>query len=324
MLVKNIDKLHEFSRKLQLYRRIPDWFWCEKILDAGVSIHKLNYDSNKKGILIEAFNLNLSKENNKYHFLLKENNVRLAQRLKKEFNAQFYVNENQELMLEIEGIKSTIQCEQDLDVIKEIFEQGIYNFIDNQPLVVIDIGMNTGWASLYFASQDNVQAVYSYEPFKTTFSEALNNFSFNPHLSQKIHAFDYGLAGKDEKITVEYDYEVKASIGVQGIPENLKKDSQSLKKEDIFVKSASEVLGDIFAQYQGVDFMAKIDCEGSEYDILASLDQANLLNKFKIIIMEWHEKGPDQLVEYLTKNGFTVFSRRPKSKTIGMIYAVRA
>lgn len=90
------------------------------------------------------------------------------------------------------------------------------------------------------------------------------------------------------------------------------------------VKSASQILGDIFAQHPDVDFMTKIDCEGSEYDILAVLDQAGLLNKFKIIIMEWHEKGSNELVKYLTKNHFTIFSRRPKSKTVGMIYAVRS
>jgi hypothetical protein len=70
--------------------------------------------------------------------------------------------------------------------------------------------------------------------------------------------------------------------------------------------------------------MAKIDCEGSEYEILDALDQANLLNKFKIVIMEWHEKGPEKLETYLRKNNFTIFSRRPKSKAIGMIYAVRS
>jgi FkbM family methyltransferase len=324
MLVENLYKLQQFLKKLQIYRRIPDWFWCEKIVGAGVSFHKLDYERDTSKILIKPFNFVISKNKHQYHFLLKEKNVRLAQELKQDFNLKFQTNEKQELIINLDGIISIIQCEQDLEIIKEIFIQGVYNFIYNQPLVVIDIGMNTGWASLYFARRDNVQAVYSYEPFKKTYEEALGNFSLNPGLSNKIHAFNYGLGAKEEKITVEYDYQVKASIGVEGIPENLKKNkSKSLQTEDIFLKSASEVFVPIFAQYPEVDFMAKIDCEGSEYDILESLDRANLLSRFKIIIMEWHEKGPDKLVEYLTKAGFAIFSRRPKSKTIGMIYGLR-
>lgn len=185
--------------------------------------------------------------------------------------------------------------------------------------------MNVGWASLYFASQNNTKAVYAYEPFKINFQEALDNFRLNPELSTKINPFDYGLGGQEETITVEFDYSVKASIGVEGIPEEFKKNkAKSLVKEDILVKDVCQVLSPIFAQYEDIDFMAKIDCEGSEYDIFESLDQANFLRKFKIIVMEWHEKGPQKLEDYLRKNGFTVFSRRPKSKTIGMIYAVRS
>lgn len=324
MIVEKVNQLQDFLKQKQVHNRIPDWFWAKKIVNNDISFHKLNYDQSTGNIFIKPFNFFLSKNNTNYDFLLKEKNVRFANNLNQDYQSKFGSNDKGELTVNVGGIQVVIKCEQDLEIIKEVFIQGVYNFIFDQPLAVIDIGMNTGWVSLYFATQANVKAVYSFEPFKATYEEAVNNFSLNPELSKKIHPFHYGIGGKDETVKVEYNYELKASIGVDGIPENMKnKSDASLITEEIVLKSASDVMKPIFDQHSDIDFMGKIDCEGSEYAIFESLDSANLLSRFKIIIMEWHEKGPDKLVEYLTKNNFTIFSRRPKSKTIGMIYAVR-
>lgn len=324
MLVKNLNRLQTYLKERQIYLRIPNRFWSKEIYGSRVSFHKLIYNDSDKSILIKPFNFLVYEEKPEYHFLLKEENVRLAQTLKKSYDCHFETNENQELVVNIEGLKALIKSEQDLEIIKEIFVQGVYNFICSQPLVVVDIGMNVGWASLYFALNDNVQQIYSFEPFKKTYEEALNNFALNPNLKEKINPFDYGIGGKDEVVTVEYDYDLKASVGVKGLPESMEKKSQGKKiKEDITIKSATDVLSPVFEKFSDTDFMAKIDCEGSEYDILKCLEEANMLTRFKVIIMEWHEKGPDELVGYLNRANFTVFSRRPKSKNIGMIYAVK-
>ncbi len=324
MLVKNLDRLQIYLKERQIYLRIPNRFWAKKIYKNRVSFHKLAYDKTNNSIQVKPFHFSVYEEKPEYHFLLKEENVRLAQTLKSSYDCDFEKNENEELVINIEGIKALIKSEQDLEILNEIFIQGVYNFICDQPLVVIDIGMNVGWASLYFALDDNVQQVYSFEPFKKTYEDALNNFALNPNLKEKINPFDYGIGGKDEVVTVEYDYDLKASVGVKGLPESMEKKSQGKKiKEDIAIRSATDVLSSIFEKFTDTDFMAKIDCEGSEYDILKSLEKADMLSRFKVIIMEWHEKGPDELVSYLRNANFTVFSRRPKSKNIGMIYAVR-
>ncbi len=36
----------------------------------------------------------------------------------------------------------------------------------------------------------------------------------------------------------------------------------------------------------------------------------------KIIMMEWHKKGPDALVKHLQEFGFIIFSRMPRSKNV--------
>lgn len=325
MLAEKVQNTYVAIKKIQIYRQIKDWFWANTIYQAKVNLNDIQYNDSSEELFLPSFQIKLYKENQKYHFLLKESNVRLAKRLAQQFKAEFSVNENQELIVAIEGIKARILTEQDLEIVKEIFEQGVYNFIDNGELVAIDIGMNVGLASLYFASRNNIKAVYSFEPFKVTFQNALDNFQLNPDLKSKINPFEYGLSDRQETMTVEFNESVKASIGLEGVPQYIQKNQiGSVIKEDILIKDVTEVLTPIFDKHEGIDFMAKIDCEGSEYNIFESLDQANLLRKFKIIIMEWHEKGPQKLEDYLQKNGFTVFSRRPKSTTIGMIYAVRS
>jgi hypothetical protein len=39
--------------------------------------------------------------------------------------------------------------------------------------------------------------------------------------------------------------------------------------------------------------------------------------------MEWHNKGPDALVKHLQDFGFIIFSRMPRSKNVGTLYAIK-
>ncbi len=108
--------------------------------------------------------------------------------------------------------------------------------------------------------------------------------------------------------------------------QNLEKknlENQSLPKEEISLKPISEELSSIISQHPDMDIIAKIDCEGSEYEIFDSLAAKGQLNQIKIIMMEWHRKGPDELADYLRQAGFAIFSRLPRSSNIGAIYAVR-
>jgi FkbM family methyltransferase len=200
----------------------------------------------------------------------------------------------------------------------------VYNFVYDKPVVVVDIGMNTGFASLYFASRDNTIATYSYEPFKATYEQAINNFSRNPSLQTKIKSFNYGVGGKEETLKVEYEYSVKGSIGIEGISSQYKDSvSQNIIQETLQIKPFNEVFQEILSEHPDTDIVAKIDCEGSEYEIIKSLAEHNQLNKIKIIMMEWHRHGPNPLIEELNKVGFISFSRLPYSKNVGNIYAIR-
>jgi hypothetical protein len=81
-------------------------------------------------------------------------------------------------------------------VVQELFAEGVYSIhLNTEKIVVCDIGMNVGIASLYFAGVNNVTKVYSYEPFPETYQRALANFSLNPLLKDKILPRNEGVAG---------------------------------------------------------------------------------------------------------------------------------
>lgn len=323
MLKKQFLKTKKFWRNLKNFQRIPNWYWVDKIPELKMSFNDVEVERGSDKLFLKPLEIYVTKE--KHNFLLKKEVLNQAKFLKKKLNARFFLDENDELIIEVEGIKAIIQTASEISIVWEIFWLGIYNFIYDRPVVMLDIGMNTGFASLYFAKQENVRSIFSYEPFKMTYQQALRNFDLNPEISHKIQPFSYGIAAEEKTVTVEFDYDFKASIGVEGISEAQKNKTknQSFAKEDITVKPISEVLDSIIYQHQDIDIVAKIDCEGSEYEIFDSLVAKGQLNQIKIIMMEWHKKGPDKLVENLRQAGFAIFSRLPRSGHIGAIYAVR-
>jgi FkbM family methyltransferase len=70
----------------------------------------------------------------------------------------------------------------------------------------------------------------------------------------------------------------------------------------------------------------KIDCEGSEYDVLRSLDAANWARILRAVI-EYHDIGGDrnhvELVEILRSNGFDVEAIPATGRTLSALLGVR-
>lgn len=322
MLYRKLLETHKLYRKFKNYPHISDDYWTSKLVDNDISPTYVDYDASSSKLLYKPFNLKLTKE--KQDFLLNNRFLNKAKALKGAGNCKFYIDSNEELIVDVDDVKLIIETGQELDIVHEIFLLGVYNFLYDRPCVAIDIGMNTGFASLFFAARENVVAVYGYEPFKITYDQALRNFALNPAIAGKIHAFDYGVGAREETIAVDYDYSVKGSVGIAGIDELFKSgDSGSMATENLIIKPFSEVFASIVAEHPDTDIVAKIDCEGSEYEILDSLAANGQLQRIKIIMMEWHKKGPDPLVKHLQDAGFIIFSRLPRSSNVGTIYAIR-
>jgi FkbM family methyltransferase len=222
------------------------------------------------------------------------------------------------------GIKCVIKSDEDLVVINEILNRNNYKFVIGGESCVIDVGMNVGLASLYFARMPSVRVVHSFEPFSRPFARALTNFALNPELSVKIKPYQIGLSGKTEVLEVPIDQEKTIGTSIRGrVPGTV--------ADRISIQDATEALGPIIreASQKNQSIVVKLDCEGSEFGIFDSLEKSELLGRINIFMIECHknwlpDKSNETLVKSLVANDFSVFDfNHMENAGASLIYASR-
>lgn len=215
-------------------------------------------------------------------------------------------------------------------VLFEAFTLLDYEFFINcdKDAVLIDVGMNAGFITLQFANKPNIKKVYSFEPFMPTYQGAMNNIKLNEHLATKIETFPFGLSNKNEKMELLYEKELAGNMTiVKDLYTNNENSVFKVKnahKELIEIRDASDVLKDILDKNKGKQIILKCDTEGSEFEIIESLNKSGLLKQIDVILMEYHFKSPKIIEKALTENNFVVFYKdgyNPKI-TCSMLYAV--
>ncbi len=258
-------------------------------------------------------------DKDKHAFLIKRHDV--LQQIINYRRGEFLV-EGGEIFFLVDNLKLRIETAEEIFIINEVFFENCYNFIvPDQEVVVVDIGMNVGFASLFLANKPNVRKVYAFEPFAQTYEAALTNFSYNPVQTRKIIAHNYGLSNANEKTYVPY------SNSDKGRNKSLAFDQHTngvayAEKAAIEVREASEVIANILEENRNTSIHIKMDCEGAEFVIFDALAKSPLPEQVKGMMIEWHFKEPDGIVQFLQGNGFKMIKTNlgPKS---GLIYALR-
>lgn len=218
------------------------------------------------------------------------------------------------------NLRAYLKAYSDFFIFEEIFLQNTYRFIIGNDCILLDIGMNIGLASLYFAAKSFVKKIYGFEPFKPTYDRALANFDLNEGpVKDKIKAFNYGLSDADRTGCFTY---------LDNNPGNMKTTSEYLKEgSDVYngqvveLKEAGKEIDRIMNLEPGAAYVIKIDCEGAEYDIIPSLVKWNVLDRVRLIIMETHDGREDELAGLIAGQGFTVYSDRPSPYLTGKLIA---
>lgn len=230
---------------------------------------------------------------------------------------------NGTLTIKANGINYPVASQANLSVVNELFFDHYYNISSLTPCVLLDIGMNVGYASLYFSSFPGVKKIYSYEPFEDTFRIALQNFSINEPLSKKIRPNNYGISNYTGTIDVPL---LEGGSVIASTEQSFIKDHNihSNKSISVRVRDILEVLNEIRQENPDQHLALKIDCEGEEYNILEAMNTSNGFDKIIFFCIEWHFKGSQRIKEILMQNKFIVFDT-PKSNEgeYGMIYGFR-
>ena len=208
-------------------------------------------------------------------------------------------------------------------VMNDIFKKNSWNFCTKEKVVVIDIGMNIGLASLYFANMDNVERVYGYEPFPQTYQTALDNICMNDaRIQSKIIPNNYGLTDKEQTIEVLYDSKYTTNMRIDG-GERLHGDEEKVVQVRTLI--ASDVIGNIMEKHTDAKIVLKVDCEGSEYSIFENLCATGVLNKIYMILMETHDGRENEIKSSLAQSGFVYFDNYVGYRSrLSFIYAVNS
>lgn len=220
-------------------------------------------------------------------------------------------------------LKIQLYSHSSLQVVFEVFREDMYSFFGKRNSVVIDIGANIGIASSFFASIPSVERVYSFELIPATYYLAKANLEA-AGVSSKVELSDFGIAAADGEFTIPAEEGGSVDASVYEVSRSAEK-LVSGKTIDVRVRAVVPVLSEILSRHPEAALVCKIDCEGTEYELIDELAGSGMLQRIDVIMMEWHYHGPDRLITQLINSGFTVFNRNiPNDGGLrGLIYASR-
>lgn len=232
-----------------------------------------------------------------------------------------YLNENNKLYFQFGELKIKVNSFSELYIINEIYYQQCYRFRTHPDdrLVVMDMGMNVGLASLYFAQHEQVEHIYAYEPFGPTYQQALENLSHAPAYASKINPLQFGLGKENRSISVPYNAG-NSGTNVTLLEQTPKE--QTGESIRLVIRNAREELDRLLDLHPQHKVLIKLDTEGAEYEIFDALFARKLPDNLIGFLMEWHVKGPEPLEKNLVNEGFRLVSTVIEPNT-GLIYAFR-
>lgn len=240
----------------------------------------------------------------------------------KEFGG-FSFRIEREVVLATNGeINVEVHTAEELFILIEIFLRREYDFRRSDGSVLIDIGMNVGFASLYFASRPDVEHVYGFEPFSRTFEQCQRNMNLNLGIASKVTRHCFGLASEGAERSLSYDFKRKGQMST--VIERVKEPSSgSIVTETVVLKPVIDELEEIAQRHQGTPLVLKIDCEGAEHELFRSFVEFGIPRQVRLIMMEWHEGDIDRLSRILIEQGFEFVRTSVGHKSVGMLYAFR-
>ncbi len=308
-------------RSVRMFLRVPDGYWSSAIVRAGLRPSEVRFDRCRHEVFVSELDLKITR---RQAFVLSR--MAEARALRERKGVVFSPAGDAEILVEAPGFSVIAETEEEFFILHELLVEGTYDFALDAPAVVWDVGMNVALASLYFASKEAVVAVHGFEPFPRTFDRAIRNIQANPKLQNKIVAYNVGVSSRSERSEADFCYEWKGTARTAAVPQSrgiaLKWSGQSVERVGVELREACESLAGVTRGHPS-DLVAKLDCEGAEYEILASLRDGGLLDVPRLYMIEWHERGPEPLVEMLKSAGYACVSLSTQGPAAGMVYAAK-
>lgn len=267
--------------------------------------------------------IKLKKLNLEFNWMEGENLIRgypFALKIQESLGGEFkFVNGN--IFLRLDGLSVQINSSEELFILYEVFVSGVYRYCCIRETVFVDIGMNSGIATLFFAQNPLVKKIYAFELFKPTFLLGMQNLELNKKFTDKVEARNYGLSNKAFETIVDYSLARKGRMGLRGLPRD--EHFSDVVKEHVVVKDVDKIFEEIISSSAEHDIIVKIDCEGEEFILIERLSKSGKLGDLTALMIEWHYVRPTDIENQLKAFDFHVFSQTLPSLDSGMIYAAK-
>lgn len=147
-----------------------------------------------------------------------------------------------------------------------------------KPKIILDIGSNIGASIIYFNREFPAAKILGFEPHPGTFRILEQNVA---SLSG-VKVFNYGLGAIDQRIAVQAD---QVNFGAFNTSGRFKDRGHPASPVECEVRRLDDVLRELGITQ--VDLI-KIDCEGAEADVFATLPD-EILNRCQWIVGEFHD-----------------------------------
>lgn len=146
--------------------------------------------------------------------------------------------------------------------------------------LVVDVGANVGYFSLWWLSRFPQSKVIAVEPMPNNFALLSRNKALNE--DKDLQVLNSAMNSQGGDLTLNFDQADSFTTSASALNDNGGKDKISVKAITLSQLKASFNL-------DRIDFL-KLDCEGSEYDILYHCED-KLLYGIQCIVMETHRGG---------------------------------
>lgn len=246
--------------------------------------------------------------------------IHLFKIVKSRFNLLILIiNPGKERLISLEnGLKFYLTHHLDAHIIYEVFINRDYDIKLVNPKIIIDIGAHFGIVSIYYANQYPKSLIYAIEPNKDSYQRLVKNIKLNS--ASNIKAKNYAITNKSGKKRNLY-------IAKRSGMSRLYYDQSAIDtkvKQLVKTKSLADFIKSTRAKR--ID-LVKMDCEGSEYEILLNLEPL-IFKKIKAFAIEYHNDllnfNNTNLVGRLKNEGFkTRSSANVIDKRVGIIKAFK-
>jgi FkbM family methyltransferase len=189
------------------------------------------------------------------------------------------------------GVQIYLSAPDDIATLVEVFLRRQYGPISSEA-VVVDVGANIGVFSL-FALAEGARLVHALEPSAESFEILRRNIRVNGAES-RIHA---------ERVVVAATSGDMVKFPVASSRENAVIEGETTAK---FQMTPTETLESLLNRYelQSIDLL-KLDCEGSEREILLST-LPTVWRRIRDIRLEFHYQGDRELLPFLSSHGYAL------------------